>query len=397
MNKLSAILFLSIFISRAYAQLVLAGGRGQAILELFGANDRASAIGPLVDKRTIDLAKTPRVNIKASAKSGLQSFRVKSMTFSVDNKPVYTDSATPFWMYEGSIGGWTPTVGTHSIEVTGYGRKNGKGLLLLKTTVTVYVIDSSTMKPALAPVKPHVASPAIAPVAAPMSGVGISPTSDPVPSPIDVPVSVSVPVASPRSPAAVFSPVAAPKSSPVSVPIASPVSGPDVTPMSAPVFSPVAAPKPSPIASPISGPDMTPLSTPVQPPMESPTSFPMLVPAATIPTTVPIQAPLPPPTQAPIACVNDIIAFINNSTVSKRIITTSGTTAEDKALKQLLQMNAVADLSTCNDDGKMRLRQRYSYLTLVYSTDIEYEASWYSDSDECQWRGIECTAELWKN
>jgi hypothetical protein len=118
MSKLSVSLFLSIFISRAHAQLFLAAGRGHAILELFSADNRATAIGPLVDNMSIDLAKTPQVDIKASAKTGLQSFRVKSMKFSVDNKLVYTDSATPFWMYKGSIGGWTPTVGVHSIEVT---------------------------------------------------------------------------------------------------------------------------------------------------------------------------------------------------------------------------------------------------------------------------------------
>jgi hypothetical protein len=89
--------------------------------------------------------------------------------------------------------------------------------------------------------------------------------------------------------------------------------------------------------------------------------------------------------------VSNITKFINSLTLSKKTITSTGTSSEDKALKKLLTHNATFGLSTCLDSSKTRLRQQFAYLTLIYSTKAENATSWYSSSDECTWEGITCT------
>jgi hypothetical protein len=65
-------------IAGPHGQLILAGGRAKLKLELYHA-DRITLIGPIVDAMVIDLAKTPKLNIKGSGKSSLQNRRCRSL------------------------------------------------------------------------------------------------------------------------------------------------------------------------------------------------------------------------------------------------------------------------------------------------------------------------------
>jgi hypothetical protein len=111
------------------------------------------------------------------------------------------------------------------------------------------------------------------------------------------------------------------------------------------------------------------------------------------PTRLPPKAP----TKAPIvACgksSNAITAYINAITQSKKKLSPSGTNPLDKALKYLIasNKNVGVQLSTCLADHKARLRNRFAYLALMYSTGNEgRETTWFGSSNECEWAGIVC-------
>jgi hypothetical protein len=117
--------------------------------------------------------------------------------------------------------------------------------------------------------------------------------------------------------------------------------------------------------------------------------------------TTPIKAPtnLRPksPTKAPIvACgkgSNAIAAYINSITLSKKKLSLSGTTPLDKALKYLIASNKKVgvQLSTCLSDHQARLRNRFAYLALMYSTGREsLERTWFGADHECEWAGMVC-------
>jgi hypothetical protein len=318
-----------LLLAKVHGQLILAGGRGPVILELFLA-DRTTKIGPMVNDMVIDLAKTPALNIKASTKSGLQKLRVSSMSFRVDDKLIRTDSTVPSWMLGDPNSAWRPSVGVHTIEVNGYRRNEGKGRKMLHSTFRVIVIDTRTMAPVQAPVKAPEVTPIVAPVAAP-----------------------------------VVAPVTAPVPTPAAAPVAAPANPPSKTPVKAPTKTPVLV-APSKILT------RAPLQNPV--------------------TKAPTRRPTVAPTSAPTPCVSDIVKYINSITLSNQTLSVMGFTALDAALLQLLLLNTKEGvrLSTCNDADRVRLRQRYAYLALVYSMGKGNEASWFDDADECKWSGMEC-------
>jgi Leucine-rich repeat (LRR) protein len=312
-------------------QLILGGGRGKVKLELYNA-DRTTLIGPMVDDMVIDLAKTPKLNIKGSGKSSFQTRRFSSMSFYIDDKPVRTDSSVPSWMLGDPDSAWTPTVGIHTIKAIGYRRNEGKGTKMLESSVRVKVIDTSTKTPTKAPVKAPVASPVAAPVAAP-----------------------------------VMTPAVAPVVAPVTLPIAAPVAvSPVVSPFVAPVASPVLAPTKLPIVK---------------------TTAPTKGPTTKAPTRHPTSAP----TAAPTLCVNDIVKYINSITLSNRTLSVNGFTQLDQALVVLLLSNTRAgvQLSTCNVADQKRIRQRYAYFATVYSSGIAKNDDFDYDS-ECDWSGLTC-------
>jgi hypothetical protein len=49
-------------------------------------------------------------------------------------------------------------------------------------------------------------------------------------------------------------------------------------------------------------------------------------------------------------------------------------------------------LTTCNDADKERLRQRFAYLALVFTTGKGNQVSWFSNVDECLWTGVGCNS-----
>jgi Leucine rich repeat N-terminal domain len=160
-------------------------------------------------------------------------------------------------------------------------------------------------------------------------------------------------------------------------PVANPGPAPAIAPLT-PGTAPATAPVPARTTAPAKSPEI---------PMGSNPSFPM--------AAVPVNLPTRSPTPAPTPCVNDIVKFINKVTLSKQILSLSGTTPLDEALLQLVLSNAKpgVQLSPCNDLDTYRLTQRFAYLALVYSTGKQDEMpSWFNASDECTWKGVTCNS-----
>jgi hypothetical protein len=303
---------------KAKGQLILAGERGKVKLELYNA-DRTTLIGPMVDGMVIDIATTPKLNIKGSSASSIQKLRLSSMSFFVDDKPVNTECVVPAWMLGDLDNAWTPTVGLHKITAVGHRRKEGKGLKMLESSVRVIVVDTRTKLPTLAPAKPPAASPFAAPIAAP-------------------------------------------------------VAPPVVAPIIPPTKLPVAKTK-----GPTKGPTKTPTKGPTKAPTKGYTS------------KAPTRRPTSAPTAAPTPCTSDVVKYINSITLSNQTLSVNGFSPLDQALLRLLVSNGRkrVRLSTCNEADRTRLRQRYAYFALVFSTQVSEKAN--SDNDnECKWDGLTC-------
>jgi hypothetical protein len=341
-SYITSIAAFCLLLVRVQGQLILAGGRGKVKLELYQA-DRTTLIGPMVNDMVIDLAKTPKVNIKGSGKSSFQNRRFSSMSFFIDGKLVRTDNTIPSWMLDDA---WIPTVGMHTIKAVGYRRNNGKGTKMLESSVRVNVIDTRTKAPTKAPVKALAPSPVAAPIAAPV-------------------VSPATPVATPLA-APIMAPVAAPMVAPM---VAPPMVAPVVAPVIAPVIAPVVATTKLPVAR-----------------TKAPTKAP-----SNRPTKAPTRRPTPAPTAAPTPCVSDIVKYINYITLSNQTLSVNGTTPLDQAVRQLLSSNTRQGvrLSTCNVTDRERLRQRYAYFSLVYSTGVA-GAMDFNHNNECDWQGLAC-------
>jgi hypothetical protein len=154
-------------------------------------------------------------------------------------------------------------------------------------------------------------------------------------------------------------------------------------PTVAPIKPPVAAkpqkaltrnPVTPPSGAPLGAPTKLPTS-PIKPPAQAPIA-PVPAPKMPVaPVVPPVTAPLPPPKTpiapvappfaAPSSYVRDVSAYINSITLSKRTLTLTGTTVEDKALKWL----AVTDpypLLPNSEANKARLRQRFALLNLGF-------------------------------
>jgi hypothetical protein len=334
---------------KAQGQLILAGGRGKVKLELYNA-DRTTLIGPIVDDMVIDLAKTPKLNIKGSGKSSFQNRRFSSMSFFIDGKLLRTDNAVPSWMLGDTESAWTPTVGVHTITAIGYRRNGGKGTKMLESSVRVKVIDSRTKTPTKAPVK----APAPRPLMAPATSPAVAPMASPV----------------------------------VASPMVSPVFGPAVAPVVIPMASPVKAPIPAPVSANVP-------VAPVAAPVFIPTKLPVSIAKAPTdgPTKAPTRRPTRSPTAAPTPCVSDIVKYINSVTLSNQTLSVNGSTTLDQAVRQLLSSNTRqgVQLSTCNVTDRKRLRQRYSYFALICSTGVVGSMD-FNRNNECDWQGLACNA-----
>jgi Leucine-rich repeat (LRR) protein len=356
---LAGLLLLSIGIQ---ARLHLTGGRTKILLELYHA-DRTTLIGPMLNNMVVDVAKTPGVNVKASTKSLLQKLLVSSVSFNVDDTFMATDNDVPYWMMNDLNNAWRPIPGNHTLTVRTYRRNQAKGRQVIATSVQLVVIDSSTKAPA-------------APFAAPT----LTPPTEPTLTPPTTRTAPNPPVAT--------DPVA-----PVSAPVAAPVAAPAATPVSSPIGAtrtpnraPMTIPSKVPTKFPSKAPGNTPLKAPTRMPAQ-PTRAPTRLPA-----NAATKAPTKQPLSAPTPCLNDIVNYINNITLSKQVLTVSEDTLLDEALGQLILSNAKpgVQLSTCNETDRDRLRQRFAYLALIFSTGKGNEVSWFDDADECSWTGITC-------
>jgi hypothetical protein len=116
-------------------------------------------------------------------------------------------------------------------------------------------------------------------------------------------------------------------------------------------------------------------------------------------TKKPTERPTKTPTKAPIvACGSSstaIVKYINSITLSNKTLSLSGNTSWDGALQYLIASNnkTGVQLSTCNPADQNRLRNRFAYLALIYSTGMQgQEATWFANPNECQWTGISCDA-----
>jgi hypothetical protein len=253
-------------------QRFLAAGRCKLKLELYQA-DRTTLIGPLVNDMIIDIAKTPRVNIRASAFSGFQSLRVSKISFYLDDTFVRTDRLLPTWMIADEDGTWTPTVGTLKISITGSYRLGGK----LRSMVRVIVVDSTAKVPVASPVQAPMETPVKAPMALPVQAPVVSPVQAPAVSPVQAPMvapSAAIPA-------------------PVQAPVVSPVQAPMLTPSAAnpaPATAPVVPPSKAPTTAPSKAPTTAPSKAPTKAPSKAPTKA---------PSKAPTKAPSKAPTKAP--------------------------------------------------------------------------------------------------
>jgi hypothetical protein len=98
-----------------------------------------------------------------------------------------------------------------------------------------------------------------------------------------------------------------------------------------------------------------------------------------------------PPTK-PCTSSAEVVDYINSITLSGQTLSLTGTTPLDLALQQLVASNAMVgvQLSTCFSGDMDRLRQRFAYLALMYSTGKGSSADWFANPNECQWLGVSC-------
>jgi hypothetical protein len=376
----TSLIVLLLLLIKVQGQLV--GGRGKIILEAYTA-DRTKLLGAIINDMVIDLASTPSINIKATAKFASPLARASSMSFYVDQVFVRTDSTIPSWMAGSKEMAWSPTVGTHKVRLTVHRRKRGNGRPVLDMVVQIVVINSSTMAPVVAPANAQPSAKANAPVS--------SPTSAPMLQPLTIPTPVIPPSSAPRatppvSVTAVYVPTHPPAMTGVSTnapiwqpftrrPTAAPVSNspssrsPSAPMASAPVFA-------APVTRP---PTLQPRTVPTRNPTRKPTK---------VPTRRPTKAPSP----APTPCTSDIVKFINQITLSNQTLSVSGFTPLDEALLQLVASNPKAGvrLSTCVEADKKRLTQRFAYLALIFTLGQGGNTTWFDDADECKWDGVQC-------
>jgi hypothetical protein len=378
MLALSArICVLFLLILKASGQLFLTGCRGKVGLALYKP-DRTTLIGPLKNNMVIDLAKTPTVNIKASAKC-LKNLGVSSVSFFLDGKLLRTENSAPYWMFDDKDGGWTPTVGNHTVTTKAYSRDNGKGRKILETTTSIIVMDSRTKSPVAAPVN------------APFRGTVVAPMMVPIVAPPFTPVTPTAPVTA-QAPAE--APVMAPTLTQATVPAPALALAPAVAPTPVSASTPASAPMQAITKPPTRLPTEALSKAPTKPPTGSPTEAP-----SKAPTKPPTRLPSNAPSQAPIKnCDLSTVAYINCITQSNRTLTMNGTTAEDKALQWLVNTDPLQLLPT-SEANKTRLRQRFALLTFGFQPtsngQVEYQRlNWnLAMVDECAWSGFSCESE----
>jgi Leucine-rich repeat (LRR) protein len=113
----------------------------------------------------------------------------------------------------------------------------------------------------------------------------------------------------------------------------------------------------------------------------------------------PTKAPSKAPTKAPIInCDLNTVAYINCITLSNRMLTMNGTTAEDKALQWLVNSDTLK-LMPNSESNKTRLRQRFALLSFGYQPSSNGNLVFQSEKwvllveNECAWVStVQCTS-----
>jgi hypothetical protein len=96
-----------------------------------------------------------------------------------------------------------------------------------------------------------------------------------------------------------------------------------------------------------------------------------------------------------------ITNYVNDISLSNRVIIKDGPTAEDRALQFLIESDLTFNLtalllleSTTNNVVKFRIGQRYALLTLFFQQTFTAPwfdiGGWLEAPDECDWFGIDC-------
>jgi hypothetical protein len=96
-----------------------------------------------------------------------------------------------------------------------------------------------------------------------------------------------------------------------------------------------------------------------------------------------------------------ITNYVNDISLSNRVISKDGPTAEDRALQFLIESDRTFNLtalllleSTTNNVVKFRIEQRYALLTLFFQQTFTApwfdRGGWLKAPDECDWFGIDC-------
>jgi hypothetical protein len=132
------------------------------------------SVAALANGATIDLASYPGgINVRAQG-NGL----VKSVRFGLDADPTYkVENSAPFTIGNdrgwGQYNAWRPSVGTHTMTVTGYTGASATGRASQTQTVTFKVVDSATnANPTPAPTAPTAPRPAPTPTPTPRPSTG---------------------------------------------------------------------------------------------------------------------------------------------------------------------------------------------------------------------------------
>jgi hypothetical protein len=117
--------------------------QGKVNLELYTA-DRATLIGPMVNDMVIDLAETPSMDVKASAKCHSQSPHIGSVSFFMDGELVGSDSDSPYWLMGDNDDAWALPLGNHTVAARAYcSSRQGGGREILESSVRIYVVDET--------------------------------------------------------------------------------------------------------------------------------------------------------------------------------------------------------------------------------------------------------------
>jgi hypothetical protein len=323
----------------------------------------------VIDIANIQGMTAPAFNIHALVP---ENAGIRSVAFVHDGNK-FIDNASPYALCGDKVGMYNLCgqlgLGIHTVKVTAYSCDNARCLSGPPLSVSFTIQHTK-----IATAAPKSVAPAVrTPIAAPLT---VAPRPVPSKSPT-------------RTPANIVS------KSPTKAPIATPMVILTRPPTKVPLMAPTKSPT------------VTSTRHPTKFPTRAPTKFPTKRPTKR-PTGIPTKGPTTTPTRAPVncnqsiqnadaylycntppSCDASIETYINCITLSKRTLTLTGTTLEDKAL-QFLVYNDTLKLKPDSEANKTRLRQRFALMTFGLMPDtsglqVAVDQRWYFAANECDW------------